>query len=143
MTTTILAALNTYIKTYPAIGSSGVVMVDYLSGNPNEFAISPQPGNKIVEKFIDGGSTREFPFAFQMMAYTADEATRLANSGFYEALSDWFESQTEAGILPTLNANQTPLTIEAISQPFLFQQGESEIAIYQMTCKLTYEQAKP
>jgi hypothetical protein len=77
------------------------------------------------------------------MALTADDATRITNSGFFEALSDWMESQTEAGTFPTLNSNQHPTKIEATTQPFLFQNGESESAIYQMTCRLSYDQDKP
>jgi len=141
--TTIINALKTYIKTYSGIGASGVVMVDFLSGVPDEFAISPQPSNKIVEQYIDGRSVRQFSFAFQMMASTADEAKRLTNNGFYEGISDWFESQTIAGTLPTLNSNQHPTLIEALSQPALFQQGESNTGIYSMQCRLEYDQDKP
>jgi hypothetical protein len=143
MTTTIIAALKTYIQTYSGIGASGVLMVDFLSGNPGEFCISPQPGEKIITRYVDNSSLRQFPFAFQMMAYSADEATRMANNGFYEGISDWFESQTLAGTLPTLNTNQHPALIEATSQPFLFQQGESGTAVYQMNCRLEYDQDKP
>jgi hypothetical protein len=145
MTTTILAALQTYIKTYSGIGSNGIVLVDALNGNPNEFSISPQPGVRIIETDIAGGSTRQFNFALQMIALTADDATRLANSGFFEGVADWFESQTLAGVFTglTLNSNQHPTIIEAVSQPFLYQQGESETAIYQMTCRIEYDQDKP
>lgn len=141
--TTILEAVKTYIKTYTGIGSDGVLLADYLSGEVGEFAISPQPGAKIVESYIEGGSVRQFTFALQMMAMTADEATRLVNEGFFEGVADWFESQTIAGTLPTLNNNQHPTLIEATSQPFLYQQGESEVAIYQMTCRLQYDQDAP
>jgi hypothetical protein len=136
----ILEALKTFIKTYSGIGANGVVLADYLSGKPNEFAISPQPGNKIVEKYINGGSVRQFSFALQMTVFTADEAVRITNNGFYEGISDWFESQTLAGTLPTLNTNQHPTLIEALSQPALFQQGESETGIYSMQCRLEYDQ---
>lgn len=141
--TTILSAIKTYIKTYSGIGANGVVMVDHLSGNPNEYAIIPQPGEKIVTEFISGSSDRQFPFALQMMAYTADDATRMANNGFFEAVSDWFESQTNAGTFPTLNSNQHPTKIEATATPFLYQEGESDISVYQMSCALLYHQDKP
>ena len=143
MTTTVLAALQTYIKTYSGIGSSTAVMVDYLDDTPNAFAISPQPGNPIVEKYINGASVRQFSFAFQMMVFTVDDAVRLTNNGFYEGISAWFESQTLAGTLPTLNNNQHPTVIEATSQPALFQQGESGTGIYSMQCRLEYDQDAP
>lgn len=142
MTITIIAALKTYIKTYSGM-SDGLVLVDALSGNDTEYAIVPLPGNKIIEEYIDGGSLRQFPFALQMMALTPDDATRIENQGFFEGVSDWFESQTKSGTFPTLNSNQHPEEIEATSQPFLYQQGESETAIYQLSCALTYKQDAP
>ncbi len=142
MTTTIIAALKTYIKTYSGV-SGGLVLVDALTGNTNEYAIVPLPGSKLIEGYVDGGSLRQFPFALQMMAYTADDIARIENNGFFEGVSDWLESQTNNDTLPTLNSNQHPERIESTSQPFLYQQGESETAIYQMSCNLIYKQDKP
>ncbi len=142
-TVKIVDALKSYLKTYSGIGSSGVVMVDFLSGQPTEYAISPQPGPVIVRECIDGRSERQFAFALQMMAYTADDAARIANNGFLEAVATWFESQTKAGTFPTLNSNQHPTKMEATTQPFLFQAGESGASVYQMTCVLLYDQDAP
>jgi hypothetical protein len=83
---------------------------------------------------------REYPFAFQSAEYTADELERLETSGFFEAFADWLESQTNAGVLPTLGAKQTALEIEATSWAYLFEQGNSETGIYQIQARLIYEQ---
>jgi len=115
--------------------------VDYLGQNPTEYSIVPLAGARIIEKYLDGGSLREFPFAFQAMLYTADDATRLENNGFFEAFSDWLDSQTEAGTLPTLASGKTPIKIEALGWGYLFQEGESGTGIYNVQCRLEYEQA--
>ena len=94
----------------------------------------------IVESYINGGSLREFPFAFQSMASTADDLERLQNIGFYEAFADWLETQSLAGTLPTLGAKQTAEKIEALNWAYLYEQGESSTGVYQITCKLTYTQ---
>jgi hypothetical protein len=142
----VIAALKTYFTTYatPAGLESGApIWVDFLGPNPTQYAIIPLPGTKIVTWYINGGSVREFPFAFQSMSSTADEVERLGNVGFYEALSDWFETQTEAGILPTLTGSpiKTATAIEYLGWAFMLEQGQSETGIYQIQCKLTYEQA--
>jgi hypothetical protein len=141
MTTTILQAIKTFIATYTGLEALAPLSVDYIGSEPPYYAIVPLAGSKIVENYIDGGSKREFPFALQSMEMTADEGERLENAGFYEGFSDWLESQTNAGILPTLNANQTAEEIVTLGQPYLFQQGESSTGIYQIQCKLTYRQA--
>jgi hypothetical protein len=142
----VIVALKTYFTTYatPAGLESGAPLwVDFLGPNPTQYAIIPLPGTKIVTWYINGGSVREFPFAFQSMRSTADELERLETSGFYEALSDWFETQTEAGTLPTITGSptRTATAIETLGWAFLYEQGDSSTGIYQVNCKLTYEQA--
>ena len=114
--------------------------VDYLGSDPTQYAVVPLAGGKIVASYIDGSSQREFPFAFQSMESTADDLERLENNGFFEAFADWLDSQTEAGLLPTLAAGKTPELIEATSWGYLYQQGESESGIYQVNCRLVYQQ---
>jgi hypothetical protein len=137
----VLSAVKTYLKTYTGLVSGAPVWVDFLGIKPTEYAVVPLAGTKIVETYLDDGSLREFPFAFQSMESTADELERLENSGFYEAFADWLESQTKAGTLPTLGAKQTAEKIEALGWAYLYQQGESDTGIYQIQCKLTYSQA--
>jgi len=136
----IISALKTYIQTYTGLKDDAPVWVDYIGPNPTEYAIIPLPGSKIIEQYITGGSMREYPFAFQSAEYTADELERLETSGFFEAFADWLESQTTAGVLPTLGAKQTALEIEATSWAYLYEQGNSETGIYQVQCRLIYEQ---
>jgi hypothetical protein len=136
---TVLSAVQTYIKTYGAL-SGAAVLIDFLGAVPTQYAIIPLPGTKVVEQYIDGGSAREFSFALQSMESTADELERLDNIGFFETFSDWLESQTKAGILPTLAAGKTPTKIEALGWAFLYEQGQSATGIYQVQCALTYDQ---
>jgi hypothetical protein len=138
----IISALKTYLATYSGLTSGAPLWVDYLSSGVVGYSVMPLPGTKKVETFIDSARhyTAEYPFAFQVMASTADDPNRIANLGFFEAFSDWLESQTESGVLPTLGAKQTPEKIEAIIGGYLLEQGSSETAVYQISCKLTYEQ---
>jgi len=136
---TVLSAVQTFIKTYSPI-SNIPVLIDFLAAEPTQFAIMPLPGAQIVEKYINGGSTREFPFAVQSMESTADELERLENIGFYETFADWLESQTELDNLPTLTTGKTATKIEALGWASLYEQGQSSTGIYQIQCKLTYDQ---
>jgi hypothetical protein len=136
----IIESIRTYILTYTGLTSGAPVWVDYLGQNPTEYSIVPLAGARIIEKYLDGGSLREFPFAFQSMESTADNLERLESIGFYEAFSDWLDSQTEAGTLPTLASGKTPVKIEALGCGYLFQVGDSGNGIYQVQCRLEYEQ---
>ena len=137
---TLLSAVQTYIKTYGSLASNAPVLVDFLASSPTQYAIIPLPGTRIIETNIDGSTVREFPFAFQSMESTADDLARLDNIGFFEAFADWLETQTLAGTLPTLGTKKTAEKIEALNWAYLYEQGESSTGVYQITCKLTYEQ---
>ena len=135
-----ISRLRTYLMTYSGLVANKPLWVDYLGQVPTEYSISPLAGSRIVESYIDGGSLREFPFAFSSMESTADNLERLENIGFYEAFADWLEAQTNAGTLPTLDSGKTATAIEATGWAYLYQSSESQTGIYQIQCKLTYDQ---
>lgn len=139
----ILSNLKTFLTTNatPAgLASGAPVWTDFLGPNPPQYDIVPLPGSRIVEAYVNGGSLRQFPFAFQSVESAADELERIDNSGFFEALAAWFETTTEAGTLPSLGSGQTATAIEATGWAFLYQQGDSQTGIYQIQCRLEYEQ---
>ncbi len=135
----IISALQTFIKTYSGLENDHV-FIDKTGPDTVEYGIIPIPGQRIVTENIDGSTEREYPFALQTSEMTADDASRLDNSEFFEEFADWLEAQTLAGTLPTLGAKQTATKIEATLGGALYEQGESGSAIYQIQCKLTYEQ---
>lgn len=136
----IIESIKTYIADYNQLVENAPLWVDYIGKEPTQYAISPLPGARIVETYLNDGTLREFPFAFEMVGMTADDATRLENLGFFEAFADWLESQSKAGTLPTLDTGKTAEKIEALGWGYLFDEGESGTGVYQIQCKLTYEQ---
>ena len=139
----IIESVKTFIATYSGLTANVPLLVDALGYVPTEYGIISLPGAKIIEQYIDGGSVREFPFAFQSTMSTADELERIENSGFYEDFADWLESQTLAGTLPTMESGKTAEKIEAVGWGYIQEQGDAGTAIYQITCRLVYDQAKP
>jgi hypothetical protein len=135
-----ISAVRTYLAAYSALKANAPVWVDYLGATPTEYAVIPLAGARIIERYLDGGSLREFPFAFQSTESTADDLERLESAGFYEAFADWLESQTLSGAFPTLGTKKTALSIEALGWAYLYEQGGSDTGVYQIQCKLTYEQ---
>ena len=136
-----ISAVRDYFLLYEGM-ENGIIHIDTLGKKPTEYAIIPVPGARIVEKYLDGGSLREFPFLIQSVESTVDELERIENSGFYESLADWLEEQTDAENFPNLGTGKTAESIEAMTWGFVYEQSESQTGIYQITCKLVYEQTK-
>lgn len=135
-----IESLRTYFASYTGLKTGAPLNVDFLGSDPTQYAIIPLAGEKIVKKYLNGNSLREFPFAFQSMESTADDLERMETNGFFEALSDWFETQTEAGSLPLLGGKKVAIGIEASGWAYLYEQGVSSTGIYQIQCRLIYEQ---
>lgn len=140
---TMLESVRTYLLTYPGLAEDAPFLVEQLGKDPIQYALVPLSGNPILETYIDGKTLRQFPFAVQSMESTADDLARIAASGFYENLSAWIEEQNAAGAFPTLGAGKTPKSIEPLGLPILLEFGESGAGVYQLQCRLTYEQVAP
>jgi hypothetical protein len=138
----IINAIKNYLKTFSGLPENAPIWVNFLGPSPSntEYAVVPLAGAKVVESYIDGSSLREFPFAFQSMESTADDLERLETAGFYEAFADWLEQQTNNGVFPSLGTGKKAVSIKAVGWAYLYEQGNSDTGIYQIQCKLTYEQ---
>lgn len=133
-------AVREYIANFAGLANEAVVSVDYIGNDPVHYAIITLPGARVLETYLNGATEREYPFAFQAMLSTADDLERVANSGFYEDFADWLEEQTEAGNFPALDEGKTPTLIQAIGWGYIQDAGESGTAVYQITCRLVYDQ---
>lgn len=135
----IIGAIRTYLATYDGLKNGALVLVDALGSDAPQYSVNSVPGAKAVESYLNGGAEREFPFVIQADLTTADDIERVENSEFFENLSDWFDTQSEAGVLPALGSGKTATKIESVNWSFILEQGNNDTAIYQITCKLTYE----
>lgn len=134
--------LKTYFTSYSGLtGTNSPILTDFLGALPTQYAIIPLPGQRIVATYLNDKKQKEYPFAFQSIEYTADELERMDVNAFYEALGDWLDSQSEAEVLPTLDAGKTAEKIEALGWGYLLDDGDSGTGVYQIQCKLTYEQS--
>ena len=136
----IISAIRAFIATYPGLEAGALLEVDHLAAIIPGYAIVPTPGNKVVEAYVNGGSLREYPFLLRSQYSTADDLARIEACDFYESFSDWLDSQTKAKTLPVLGSGKTAISIEAVGEAYLAEYGMSDTGIYQVQCRLTYEQ---
>lgn len=138
--TTILSAIRDYLKDYTGLSDSSPIWVDYIGASPTEYSVVPLAGERIIETYLTGATLREYPFAFRSVESTAADLERMENNGFYEEFASWLEEQSELGNLPNLEEGKTAELIEALGWGYLYEEGNSETGIYQIQCRLVYEQ---
>lgn len=134
-----ISAVRDYIKTYSGLTSGSGVWVDSVGPGPVDYGVIPLPGARVLSEYINGSSQREFPFAFRAVLSTADNLTRLQNNGFYESFADWLESQSKAGVFPTLGSGKQAELVEATGWGYLFEDG-AKAGTYQINCRVVYQQ---
>ena len=140
MSDTIIEALRTYINNCSYLDAdSGEVSINYMSSDPIQYGIFPLPGEKLIEKYIVSGGIFEYPFALRVNASNTDDYALLETQGFFEEFSAWLEENNDSGTFPALPTGKTAIKVEAQSNGYLIEQGESGTSIYEVPCTLIYE----
>ena len=141
----IIDSLRTYIKSCPhleAFNNAIRVNVNYLEGDTTTYSIEEVPIDPIVKKYINGDTIRQYAFIFTSREpYGADVLQNIDNSGFYEKLANWIETQDENEVYPVLDAGLEPLEIKVTSTGYAFAVTE-DTAQYQIQLSLKYFKRK-
>lgn len=133
-----IEAVRDWFLSCPLLQPNTLFSVDKLGADPVEYDIAPLSCNPIVKKFCDGGSIRQFQFAFASRE-EYDARQNMKNTAFYEQLTTWLEQQSDKGNLPKLENGRKAQYIEILSSGYVYDTGDST-AIYQMELSLIYSQ---
>lgn len=115
--------------------------VDFLSDKGKSFSIEPIATNPVVSNYIGGGGERQYTFSLAVKFNYSDEAKmNLDNSGFFEELEEWLDTQNKEGNLPDLGDGKTAEAIEVVSNGFLFGvTSDWKYGRYEIQLRLLYE----
>lgn len=139
MADTIIHSLWDYFLTCPLMGDKKI-NIDFLPEKSLEYSIDTTPATEIVKRYVDGSSVRQYLFVIRSVQdYGSDVLQNIANSGFFESLSNWLEEQTRNKNFPILPSGKEPQKIEAQSTGYLFVSGP-DTGKYQIQCRLQYFQ---
>lgn len=139
MADTVIQSLWDYFLTCPLM-SDRKINVDFLPEKSLEYSIDTTPATEIVKQYVDGSSVRQYLFVIRSVQdYGSDVLQNIANSGFFESLSNWLEEQTRKKNFPALPSGKEPQKIEAQSTGYLFVSGP-DTGKYQIQCRLQYFQ---
>lgn len=135
---TIIESIRNYFLKCPLL-KEGKINVDYLGSEQTEYNIDSMPSSPILENYSDGGSKRQFTFVFSSREFWGqDTLQNMENNGFYEALSDWLETN---GLLPEMDRDKKPLKLEALTYGYLMSNTQDS-AQYQIQLRLIYFQER-
>lgn len=142
MADTIIQSLRDYFLTCPLM-AKGRINVDYLpdqSENEIEYSIDTTPATEVLREYVNGDSVRQYLFVIRsVQEYGSDALQNIANSGFFESLSEWLEEQSNAENFPRLAQGKKAAKLHAQSTGYLFTSSPN-YGKYQIQCRLVYTQ---
>ena len=120
--------------------AGGAFRMDALGDQATEYAIEVSIFTPVIETYLDGSTERRYQFNFTSREdYTMDRIQNMANSGFYEKLAAWVETQDRAGNFPEMPEGMTPEQMSVLSSGFLMDEAMIN-ARYQIQMELIYHQ---
>ncbi len=137
----IIESIKKYFESCPLL-SGGRVNVNFLAEKPLCYSIDTVAANPVVKSYCDGGTLRQYRFAFALRSiYDEDATENIHAAAFFEELAAWVEQQSEQGVLPELSGKATPLGVEVMTTGSLLESSIGS-ARSQMEMRLLYRQEK-
>ena len=134
-----IEAIRTYLRTCPLLEDEKI-NVDFLGEKAGSYTVDIVPSKETVTKYVDGSSRRQLEFVIASRADWGEEFRQnVENIDFFEQLSAWLETQSNAGSLPVLDAGKTAQKVEALTGGYALE-AETNTARYQIQCRLIYYQ---
>jgi hypothetical protein len=141
----IITSLRDYIEKCPYLDTFNNairVNVNFLEPDADTYSIEEIPVDPIVKKYVNGDTIRQYDFIFTSREpYGVDVMQNIDNSGFYEQLASWIESNNDNEIFPILGNGLEPLEIKVTSTGYAFAVTE-DTAQFQIQMRLKYSKKK-
>lgn len=104
------------------------------------YSLDPLPCDPVVSKYVDGGSKKQFQFAFTSKEeYDEDARVNIDNSEFLQKFEEWLEKKNFADDLPELPEGKEAIQFETLNKGYLYD-IDGALAKYRIECRLLYEQ---
>ena len=140
---TVMEALHSYFKTAPVFANQRLD-IDCLQSDPDKFSLDSVPSERIVKRYLDGGSVRRQLCTISSRAnYGPDLNQQKNNLKFFDDLEDWMDGQEQLGILPPLGSGRKARSLRVTGTAYPIEADEGQgtaTARYQIQLELIYYQ---
>ncbi len=133
---TVSSALKQWLYNFPSIAIDERIDTELLQANPVAYAMAKEPTTEI-ESFVDGSQLRTEYYMFNVRQSVQEEAKRISNDEFMEALETWIDEQNFEGNLPNLGNKKYAEEVSVSSSFYLFENDEYN-GVYTITIAIKY-----
>ena len=135
-----ISAIKTWLEKCDCFDDLKELGVDFLSSDANVASIEKSPGQKTIERKVNGDSIKQINIILRAWFPYSDEIKQnIENSEFYENVSDWIEEQVETNDLPVFKNNKVCTNVEVTTSDYLISVSDNmRKACYQMQFRVEY-----
>ena len=142
-----ITAMREWLKTCPLIAeeqteNGAAFRIAGLSPEPvAEFSIEDSPTDPVLTSYFSGRNMAKSYVFLSRREYSEAQSVQIANSGFFEQLTDWVLAQNDCHHLPALAAPRQPIGIAVTSTGYIVTSSAGSCKM-QMQLRLVYYQPK-
>lgn len=142
-----ITAMREWLKTCPLIAeeqteNGAAFRISGLSPEPvAEFSIEDSPTDPVLTNYLSGRDLVKNYIFLSRREYNEAQSVQIANSGFFEQLTEWVMEQNDRGNLPALAAPKEPLGVSVTSSGYIVTSASGSCKM-QMQLRLAYYQPK-
>ena len=145
-----IAAMREWLKTCPLIAeeqseTGAAFRISGLSPEPvAEFSIEDSPTDPVLVSYFSGRQMAKSYLFLSRREYSEAQSVAIANSGFFEQLTDWVLAQNDRHRFPDLSAcgsGKRPLNVSVTSSGYIVTSAAGACKM-QLQLKLVYYQPK-
>ena len=129
--------VRTWLQECTLIDANDRFNANYLGADPTEYTIEDVPVVAVLKQYLGGALKQKNYMIASRNSYGVDILDNIANSGFYDALSDWVQAQNKARNFPNMGTNKVVRNIKTTSTAYIFEAG-ADTARYQIPLQITY-----
>ena len=144
-----IAALRAWLKTCPLIAdeqeaTGAAFRIAGLDEEATAFSIEDSPTDPVTAVFFSGRNLAKSYIFVSRRDYSEAQSVQIANSGFFEQLTDWVLAQNDCGHLPDLSEcgrDKQSLSVSVTSTGYIVTSSAGSCRM-QMQLRLTYYMPK-
>ena len=142
-----ITAMREWLKTCPLIAeeqseNGAAFRISDLSPEPVvEFSIEDSPTDPVTAVFFSGRNLAKSYIFVSRRDYSEAQSVQIANSGFFEQLTEWVLAQNDRHHLPRLDGRKEALRVSVTSSGYIVTASAGSCKM-QLQLRLEYYQPK-
>ena len=141
-----ITAMREWLKTCPLIAdeqeaTGAAFRIAGLEEESTAFSIEDSPTDPVLTNYFSGRNMAKSYLFLSRREYSEAQSVQIANSGFFEQLTDWVLAQNDRRDFPKMEPPKQPLSVSVTASGYIVTNSAGSCKM-QLQLRLVYYQPK-